>query len=208
MDTKQHRLLQCCHFSELRKQHKKAVEILCTRHPDWAWIPLAIEHDMAAFFSFVSTNISRIALAGPSQWDIPEHLPLRLFTGGSCIHSSDPQARRARFSIILDTSFSEEQRFMEITNFAKSDCIPESFKVLTTAHVSGQQTAARGELSAFATTLEALEAFDLLKWPHEIYTDASYVAQVSKKWGHHETGMKRHKAINLDPTQWWKNCST
>ena len=66
---------------------------------------------------------------------------------------------------------------MEITNFAKSDCIPESFKVLTTAHASGQQTAARGELSAFATTLEALEAFDLLKWPHEIYTDTSYVVQ-------------------------------
>ena len=201
MDTKQHRLLQCSHFNDLRKEHQKAVVILGTSHPDWVWIPLAIEHDMAAFFSIVSTNKPQIAFTDPLQWNVPEHLPLRLFTDGSCIHSNDPQARRAGYSIILDTSSSEEQRLTEIASFARSGCIPDSFKVLTTAHVSGHQTAARGELSAFATTLETLENFDLLKRPLEIYTDASYVVQVSKTWGQHKADIKRHKTKNIDLIQ-------
>ena len=97
---------------------------------------------------------------------------------------NDIQARRAGFSIILDTSVSDEQRLLEIGNFSKTGCIPESFKVVTTAHVSGPQNAARGELSAFVTTLKTLEEFGFLQQFHDLYTDASYVMGVSKKWGH------------------------
>ena len=183
MDTKQHRLLHCSRFVELRKQHRHAVEILQNHQKNWVWIPIAVERDMAALFNIVTSNKPQITLPDLSQWHLPDELPLRFFTDGSCIHSNDIQARRAGFAIILDTSTDDEHRFFEIDRFAKSGQIPDSFQVLTTAHVSGAQNVARGELEAYVTTLRALEASGVIHRSHELYTDASYVAQTPKNGG-------------------------
>ena len=198
MDTKQHRLLHCKHFTELRRQHKRAVEILSGCRQDWVWIPVAYEHNMVALHSIITKNRTQIGLTDISQWDIPREIPLRFFTDGSCIHSNDVQARRAGFSIILDTSVSDEQRLLEISNFSRTGCIPGSFKVVTTAHVSGPQNAARGELSAFVITLKTLEEFGFLHHQHDLYTDASYVVGISKKWQYDRVENKKHKTQNFD----------
>ena len=201
MDTKQHRLLGCSHFSALRRQHPRAVEILTSEHRDWLWIPIAYEHDLTSLFAIVMQSKPQITLTDINQWNIPRDVTLRFFTDGSCLHSNDGQARRAGFSIILDTSYSDQQRLEELEQFANCGCIPESFKVVTTSHVSGPQNAARGELAAFTTLLKTLEEFDRLQQPHVVYTDASYVMGIPNKWSSFRVDNKRHKTQNMDLIQ-------
>ena len=85
--------------------------------------------------------------------------------------------------------------------FAKCGRIPESFKVVTTSHVSGPQNAARGELAAFTTLLKTLEEFGRLQQSHVVYTDASYVMGIPSKWSSYRVENKRHKTQNMDLIQ-------
>lgn len=43
-DTRQHRLLECTHFSQLRDQHAVACEVLGTIREEWVYLPLPRQH--------------------------------------------------------------------------------------------------------------------------------------------------------------------
>ena len=63
----------------------------------------------------------------------PECDTVAIFTDGACEASCGPQAHRAGFAIVIDTSRDDYERIEILENFAKSGTIPDCFSVHTTA---------------------------------------------------------------------------
>ena len=180
-DTKEHRLLSCKNYLNVRLQHQEAVKILSDEFPSWVWLPIAYEHHDAPFLRVVTQNKPPIAQNDPSQWGLPESGIVHVYTDGSCINSNDCDARRAGFSIVMDLAENDNVRAVHLKNYAETGEVPEVFRILTMAHVSGNQTPARGELSAVAHFLQCMEFFELQNIQCVFHSDASYVLKVIQK---------------------------
>ena len=81
--------------------------------------------------------------------------------------------------------------------FASTGDIPEVFRVLSLAHVSGCQTPARGELSAVTHFLQTIDSFNLHHLQCVFHSDASYVLNVIQKVCN-DNIPKCHRITNYD----------
>ena len=181
VDTKEHRILWCPHFQKIRDKHLEAIEIIRNKHPLWIWHPIAVQHEDVAFFQSVITSRPRPISPDLTQWDIQNGQSLQVFTDGSCCFSSDPQARRAGFAIILDFSQDEQERLEILQKFAIDGNIPDVFRVYMIAQVSGKQTPSRGELAAITELVKGFSKPEVSDVHLEIHTDASYVIRAIQK---------------------------
>ena len=200
VDTKEHRILMCPHFQKVRDQHPDAIRILKEEHHSWIWHPIALQHDETAFFQSVITNRPRPICPDLAQWGIVNGQSIQVYTDGSCCYSSDPQARRAGYAIILDFSQNEQQRLEILQQFARDGNIPDVFQVFMIAQVSGKQTPARGELSAITDLVKGFSKPNLPDVCLEIHTDASYVINSVQKIAHN-CRKKSYNEANSDLIQ-------
>ena len=200
VDTKEHRLLQCIHFDSVRQRHREAVKLLKDDHHDWIWLPLPWYHVEVPFFNLVMTT-KQFPLVGTFyQNEFPEQQCYRIFTDGSCIDSTDMDARRAGYSIIIDFSQNDDERKYHLENFFKNQQIPGCFRVHTMAHVTGNQDPARAEFSAVVQLLASLSAAGLLHKDLVIFTDSAYVISISQNLEAYnfDPKYKNHKMQNTD----------
>ena len=200
VDTKEHRLLQCPHFHTIRLKHSKAVEMLQNPFHNWIWLPLPWYHVEVPFFNLLMTTKKCPTPGTFFQEEFPLQDVYRVFTDGSCIDSTDMDARRAGYSIVLDFSRDDAQRLVHLENFIKNRTIPECFRVHTTAHVTSSQDPARAELSAVVQLLVSLSHERLLGKRLVIYTDSAYVIQMEKNLHafYFDPKFKSHKVQNVD----------
>ena len=133
----------------------------------------------------------------PSQWGLPESKVVHVFTDGPCVNSNDGVARRAGFSIVVDLSDDNTTRANQLKEFALTGKVPDVFRVHTIAHVSGNQTAARGELSAVAHFLQSIETYNLDDIQWVFHSDASYVLGVIDRICCDDIP-KSHRTTNFD----------
>ena len=197
IDTKEHRLLCCPHFQEVRDKHMEAIRIFRDEYPDWVWHPIAYQHSDTAFFQNVITNRPRPDSPDISSWQIEDGQKINVFTDGSCCFSNDPQARRSGYAVILDLTKSDEQRLDILQQFAMDGKIPDVFQVFMVALVSGKQNAARGELSAVTQIVKGMYRSQFANVCMDIHTDASYVIQAIEKIVHQNL-RKSYKEANPD----------
>ena len=196
-DTKEHRLLTCKNYHKVRLQHQEAVKILSDEFPSWVWLPIAYEHHDAPFLRIVTQNKPPIAQNDPSQWGLPESGVIHIYTDGSCINSNGRDARRAGFSVVIDLAENDHVRAVHLKNYAETGELPEVFRILTIAHVSGNQTPARGELSAVAHFLQCMDFFELQNIQCVFHSDASYVLKVIQRICENDLP-KSHRTVNFD----------
>ena len=197
VDTKEHRLLGCPYFQKVRDRHREAIMILLEEYPQWIWHPIALQHGDTAFFQSVITNRPRPNSPDLHPWKIEDGQKIQVYTDGSCCLSSDIQARRSGYAIILDFSQNDTQRLELLQQFARDGKIPDVFQVFLVAQVSGKQTPARGELSAVTDLVKGLAKPHLSNVCLDIHTDASYVIQVIKNIVQKKMG-KSYQEANSD----------
>ena len=196
-DTKDHRLLTCKNFQKVRMRHQGALKVLSEDFPSWIWLPIAYEHNDAPFLRTVMQNKPHISQNNPAQWGFPQSGVIHVYTDGSCVNSNDRDSRRAGFSVVVDLAENDDERAVLLEKYANTGVVPEVFRILTTAHVSGNQTPARGELSAVAHFLRSIETFNLSEIRCVFHSDASYVLNVIEKIC--SDGLpKGHRTTNFD----------
>ncbi len=178
VDTKTHRLIDCKQFADIREKHDGAVKILKENHPEWIHLPLPIKHQDCSFFNLVmSTKVN------PIPYDLfndeyPQNERLAIFTDGTCCESKNILARRAGFSVVVDYSSSQTERYKLLEKFIQDGQIPECFRVHTTSHVVGSQDPARAELSAIVHVVKCHKHFGRNTREIVIYTDSAYVIKI------------------------------
>ena len=184
VDTKEHRLLKCPHFLQVRLRHSDAIQWLQDSFHNWIWLPLPWYHVEVPFFNLLMTTKKSPEPGKFFQDEFPQQNCYRVFTDGSCIDSTEVDARRAGYSIVLDFSKDDTERLFLLEQFLKNPAIPDCFRVHTTAHVTSSQDPARAELSAVVQLLVSLSNEGLLSKELVVYTDSAYVIQVEKNYRH------------------------
>ena len=139
--------MECDGFKEIREKHREACSILRNERPEWVFLPLPRLHDQVFLFEQFLDTIQEKPIPELNNDDVK----LRFFTDGGAICPTQPRARVASWSVIQDISKSEQQQ-KQVADFllTPSPNFP-LFKVITVGLVKGQQTAARGELTAILT---------------------------------------------------------
>ena len=171
-DTREHRLLECDGFKEIREKHREACSILRNERPEWVFLPLPRLHDQVFLFEQFLDTIQEKPIP-----ELNNDVKLRFFTDGGAICPTQPRARVASWSVIQDISKSEQQQ-KQVADFllTPSPNFP-LFKVITVGLVKGQQTAARGELTAILTAAKIAKQSEQAI-SVEFVTDAAYVCAV------------------------------
>ena len=200
VDTKEHRLLKCPHFLQVRLRHSDAIQWLQDSFHNWIWLPLPWYHVEVPFFNLLMTTKKSPEPGKFFQDEFPQQNCYRVFTDGSCIDSTEVDARRAGYSIVLDFSKDDTERLFLLEQFLKNPAIPDCFRVHTTAHVTSSQDPARAELSAVVQLLVSLSNEGLLSKELVVYTDSAYVIQVEKNLQafYFDPKFKSHKVQNVD----------
>ena len=156
-DTREHRLLHCDIGQPIRETFPDAITTLTEQRPEWIYIPLPRQHDMAillrAYLKLVKPPII------PAAYNVPSGT-IRFFTDGGAIHPTCAHARVASWSVVQDVADTDKQR-RDAACFL-NDMKPSfpCFKVLALGIVYGDQTVARGELLALLTAVRAMLKYD------------------------------------------------
>jgi hypothetical protein len=106
-DTRDHRLLHCSVGLSIREAFPDAIVTLKDHRPEWIYVPLPRQHDMAlllrAYLKLVKPPVI------PAAYDVPADT-LRFFTDGGAIHPACANARIASWSVVQDVADSDKHR--------------------------------------------------------------------------------------------------
>ena len=118
-------------------------------------------------------------------------LPLEVYTDGSGLYQTCPEARLSGWAIIVVQFPSNAHKSAAIDNFVRNRIIPSQFKVALASQTSGSQTVARSELQAAVIALECLPGAC-------VYSDSQYVVDLAHSMTHCSDVWHHSSAPNFD----------
>lgn len=194
LGTREHRLLRCTKFLELRAEWKHACEILENKRREWIYLPIPRQHpDVVVLRAWPSM----IKVLDPPPIQRIQQGHCRFFTDGGAIHPRHPFARIASWSVVQDVAGCDTERRQSFDfAFGPRPCFP-AFRTIAIGLVPKDQNVPRGELYAVRTALVGLQNLD----PHataEFVTDASYVCLVIAAIESGAWKLIEHRIPNLD----------
>ena len=171
IDDQKHRFLQCSAVEHIRAKHQKAVAILTDVRPQWIYHPIAHTSEKQSFLRQFLQAIPDGTLPGDVSCT---NTHLRFYTDGACQNPTDENIRIASWAVVCDTSPNPACREETCTWFTPEKYESPFMSCIRAGIVSGTQTAARGELSAFVMACKtAVQSHTCLT--AEIFTDAQYI---------------------------------
>lgn len=170
-DTRQHRILRCLAFSEIREKFPDVTAFLEDEGNDWCELAVVARHPMQDFYESVNDAMPEISI----QEEIKQILQrgrtadnLFFYTDGSCQHSRYPLTRYAALSIIVDTAEDDIERRYQANQYVSTRAWPCTFQRIAWGHLPGVQAIHRAELLAVVILCENFSAFT-------VFTDCAFV---------------------------------
>ena len=171
IDDQKHRFLYCPAVEHIRHQHQDALDVLINHRPQWIYHPIAQLSDKQAV---LHRSLEAIP-DGTQPCEVPNSTShLRFYTDGACHNPTDENIRVAGWAVVCDSSPSTVSREEACAWLTPDEFRTPFLTCIATGLVSGPQSAARGELSAFVTACKTAVA-DINCISAEIYTDAQYI---------------------------------
>lgn len=193
-DTRYHRLLECSHFQYIRDQNQEACRILEKEREEWVFLPLPRLHDETFLLQLFLDTVQEVTIPEPMKTNAKA---MRFFTDGGASNPTVPHARIASWSVVEDISEGVSHQ-KQVAGFLNpyTPSFP-LFQVSTLGHVKGQQTAARGELTAILVASK-IAGKNPKAESVEFVTDAAYVCAVVGMICHRTFRSILHKLPNSD----------
>ena len=171
IDDQKHRFLFCPAVAHIRENHQKACNILTHDRPQWIYNPIArlCDHEdvLRQLVGAIPQNFSSCEVQ-------PNNSHLRFYTDGACNNPTEESIRIAGWAVVCDSSPNVSTREQSCAMFTSHEYRTPFLTCVATGLVSGSQSAARGELTAFVTACKsAVDSEDCIS--AEIYTDAQYI---------------------------------
>ena len=198
-DTKKHRILECPKFEHVRKLHNEAVKILTAIRPEWIHVPCARQHPDVMIHRGLLQHLHNSHLNQPP--DVTNMSRVKFYTDGGCRHPTDPMARVASWSVVMENIPNEvHQEYFrnEICKHNSNELLwSPCHTVIGLGLVDGKQTAGRGEMQSF---LHAVRVANTLPphIPSVFTTDAQYVCNIVSQIEQGKYHLGLHRKANPD----------
>ena len=171
IDDQKHRFLHCPAIEHIRHKHRDAIDVLTDQRPQWIYHPIAQLSEkqilLRRFLEAIPDGTHSCEVSCTTSH-------LRFYTDGACHNPTDEHIRVAGWAVVCDSSPNVTSREEAFAWFTPDEYRNPFLTCIATGLVSGSQSAARGELSAFVTACKtAVANTDCLS--AEIYTDAQYI---------------------------------
>lgn len=198
-DTKEHRLLECPKLEPVRQQFPEAVRILKQCRPEWIHIPCARQHPDAMIHRAMMQHLHNSELN--NMPDLTHTNVVKFYTDGGCIHPTDPMARLASWSVVMEhipenVNPDDIQHTISCQNPSSTTWSP-CHTVLGLGLVKGKQTAGRGEIQSVLHAARLASAIPA-HISSVITTDAQYVCNIVKQIELDSYKKALHKKANPD----------
>lgn len=176
-DSRQHRVLECNAFQELRLQHAQILPILEEEKTEWCDLPVLSCHPEACFHAALHD-----AMPTPTiEQELRDRLQynkdfdsLQFYTDGSCRHSESPGTRYSSYSIIVDLAEDNSERKQLAERFAGTRIFPPTLQRIAWGRLPGKQNIHRAELVAVLWLCEHFTSFT-------VFTDSAFVVDIVHK---------------------------
>ena len=173
-DTRDHRLLHCPLGTEIRSQYPDVIEVLHNMRPEWIYMPLPRQHEMAILIRAYTKVVKPPIIPAPVQ---VEEGTMMFYTDGGALNPTCTSARLASWAVVQDVAGNDDcRRDAASFLYGPSPKFP-CFRVLALGIVHGDQTVARGELIAILTAAKIASRYNPPR-PAVFITDASYVCNI------------------------------
>ena len=176
--TKEHKFVSCPALAHVRAPWWPHVQLAFARWPFLLHCPASTYPDdlEVAQLIFHTRQLPAPAL-DLSRWGLPGSRGfLRFFTDGSCRRPKCPLTRHAAFSVVLDTTTSDDEIPTVLAEWRSSGVLPSQFAVISTGLVPRRQSIDRAELCAVILALRSAYGQDCHEV--EVWTDSQYVLTV------------------------------
>ena len=198
VESRRHRFVTCPAFAEVRQRHSQAVQALDSRFPHWVFCPFATVHD--------AVDVTTLVFASRPPPGMPHEVAealrpqaraqLECYTDGTCANPTQPLARHAAWSLVLDSTCSLEDRELAASYWKATSQIPPCMQVQSRGLVPGKQTINRAELLA---AIQAVRLGSLLdSTPVHVHTDSAYVVRVLSQFAAGMQAPLMDSSPNLD----------
>ena len=198
-DTKEHRLLFCPSLESVRNKHPGAIRILKQCRPEWIHIPCARLHPDVMIHRALMHHLHNSKVN--DMPDLSDIHHVKFFTDGGCMFPTDPFARIATWSVVMEyvPRGVDPQMVQHVVcnNSSNDNSWSPCHTVLGLGLVHGKQTAGRGEIQSI---LHAIRLANTIPptIPAVFTTDAQYVCNIVDQIvkNTYKTGL--HKKANPD----------
>ena len=178
-DTKEHRLLFCSSLESVRNKHPGAIRILKQCRPEWIHIPCARLHPDVMIHRALMHHLHNSKVN--DMPDLSDIHHVKFFTDGGCMFPTDPFARIASWSVVMEyvPRGVDPQMVQHVVcnNSSNDNSWSPCHTVLGLGLVHGKQTAGRGEIQSI---LHAIRLANTIPptIPAVFTTDAQYVCNI------------------------------